>query len=257
MSLSLRMGSSPLGAPLWGLLLLLARAALLALLVQADGKSVPASGAAYNEQALRLDLRAAGVTDGKSKSRDAPGDYGRSARAPPADARACSQPPRHRYCKFSGTTAACAAGRCTAAGLTQFQMNMKCPWRHNRAGLQRPKRARKRTHGCIAKGRGERARAQETQARGTPMLMPRPERGREPRRPKYSGRGTQTRARATRQTCRTPRAAAAAVEAIEGVGAAGPRGRCSAGWECWHRNRHRNRLQGSRWAIPLGAACSA
>jgi hypothetical protein len=51
------------------LLLLLARAALIALLVQADGTSAPVSGAAYDEQALCLDLRAAGVPDGRSKSR--------------------------------------------------------------------------------------------------------------------------------------------------------------------------------------------
>jgi hypothetical protein len=169
-----------------------------------------------------------------------------------ADARACSQPPRHRCCRFSGTTVACAAGRGAAAGLTDAQMNLQCLWRHNRTGLQRPKRARKRTHGCSAKGRGERARARETQARHTPMLTPRPERGRAPGRPRCSGWGAQTRAWATRQTSRTPRVAAA-VETSEGVGAAATRGRSSAGWECWHRNR----LQGARGAMALGAACSA
>lgn len=47
------------------LLLLLAQAALLALLVQDAGSSAPASGSTDNEQALRLDLRAAGVPDGE------------------------------------------------------------------------------------------------------------------------------------------------------------------------------------------------
>ena len=172
--------------------------------------------------------------------------------------RACSQPPRHRYCRSSGTTAASAAGKgaaatalCAALPVARTTLGERRTIR-TQAGVRRRKHARKRTRGSSARGCDERAWARKTQACHTPVLMPRQRRSTQ----RDSAPGQlQCGTMATVQTSRNPRAAARRRESeqvkTEGALGAAPEGRSRAGWGCWHQNR----LQGAVEATGLGAAC--